>query len=90
VAQAVEGSSPNGETAWRRSAPVDTDAKLQLFRVPERGMRLRLVDSPAGEGELRRQLASALVELRRRHSTAQHGTSAAAMVRTRCLAGVGA
>jgi hypothetical protein len=32
-------------------------------------MRLLLVDSPAGEGELRRQLASALVELRRRHST---------------------
>jgi hypothetical protein len=45
------------------------DAKLQLFRVPEGGMRLLLVDSPAGEGELRRQLASALVELRRRHST---------------------
>jgi hypothetical protein len=27
------------------------------------------VDSPAGEGELRHQLASALVELRRRHDT---------------------
>jgi hypothetical protein len=24
---------------------VDTDAKLQLFRVPERGMRLLVVDS---------------------------------------------
>jgi hypothetical protein len=48
---------------------VDTDARLQLFRVPERGMRLLLVDSSAGEGELRRQLASALVELRRRDST---------------------
>jgi hypothetical protein len=73
--------------AWRRSAPVDTDAKLQLFRVPERGMRLLLVDSPAGEGELRRQLASALVELWGRHSTEP---LAAAMVQTRCLAGVGA
>jgi hypothetical protein len=55
--------------AWRRSAPVDTDAKLQLFRVPKRGMRLLLVNSPAGEGELQRQLASALVELWGRHST---------------------
>jgi hypothetical protein len=52
-----------------RLAPVDTDAKLSLFHVPERGMRLVVVDSPVGEGESRRQLASALAELWRRHST---------------------
>jgi hypothetical protein len=62
VAQTVEGSSPNGEIAWQRSAPVDTDAKLQLFPVPERGRRLVVVDLSAGEGQLRRQLASAPAE----------------------------
>jgi hypothetical protein len=69
VAQTVEGSSPNGEMVRRRSAPVDTDVKLQLFPVPERGMGLLVADSPAGEGELRRQLASAPVEPWRRHDT---------------------
>jgi hypothetical protein len=70
-----------------RSAPVDTEAKLPLFPVPQRGMRLLVVNSPAGEGELRRQLASALAKLQRRHDTEPRQQQWCGRY---CLAGVGA
>jgi hypothetical protein len=82
-----DGGRQLRETVWRRSAPADIDAKLQLFPVPARGMRLVVVDSPTGEGELRRQLASAPAELRRRHGMEPRQQQWCGQC---CLAGVGA
>jgi hypothetical protein len=82
VAQTVEGSSPNGETAWRRSAPVDTDEAPAIPCAKERNQ--------AAGGGLKASCASASFGIGGTPAKARHGTLAVAMVRTCCLAGVGA